>query len=274
MSKLAAAGLSRTVAGPVPAGRREQRSRAIASAAADGLLEVGRALGAGEAGRPERRLEGRAALADEDRGDGPLGDDRRRARSGRRPCRGRRRSARSAASNARSAAIDGVGLGPLRVVDEADAVDHRDGLEAVLDAGERRGRPRGSRPGATPNSERRPRSRPGRSRRCGAPGIASSSIGMIRPPGPVAAGPAARERQPLDAVGDDPAVDDAEAARQRPLAPVADRRGAVPRPAYAGDDRVLGVEDERAVRVDELGQPALDPPVAPRATRAGRGGRR
>ena len=37
--------------------------------------------------------------------------------------------------------------------------------------------------------------------------------------------------------------------------------GAVPRPAYAADDRVLEVEHERAIRVDQLGEPALDPPV-------------
>ena len=33
-------------------------------------------------------------------------------------------------------------------------------------------------------------------------------------------------------------------------------------PGVTGDDRVLVVEDERAGRVDQLGQPALDPPVA------------
>ena len=38
--------------------------------------------------------------------------------------------------------------------------------------------------------------------------------------------PAAREREPLDARGDDPAVDDAEPAGHRPLAPVQD--GAAP----------------------------------------------
>ena len=32
----------------------------------------------------------------------------------------------------------------------------------------------------------------------------------------------------------------------------------MPSSAYAGDDRVLGVEHERAVRIDELGEPALD----------------
>ena len=57
------------------------------------------------------------------------------------------------------------------------------------------------------------------------------------------------ERQALDAVRDDPAVDDADAARHRSVAPV--EHGTAPRePRIGGDDRVLGVEDERAVRID------------------------
>ena len=71
----------------------------------------------------------------------------------------------------------------------------------------------------------------------------------------------AGERQALDAVRDDPAIDDAEPARRRVAAPVAGPTGAVPEVGVAGDDRVLGVEHERAGRIDPLGEEALDPPV-------------
>ena len=64
---------------------------------------------------------------------------------------------------------DRVGLRALGVVDEPDAVDERDRLEPVLDAGEGRGRPRGSRRARARTAARR-RSRPARSRRCGRPG--------------------------------------------------------------------------------------------------------
>ena len=62
-------------------------------------------------------------------------------------------------------------------------------------------------------------------------------------------------------VGDDPAVDHPEPAGQRRVAAVRDRRapadGRVRR-----DDRVLDVEHERAVGIDQLGEPALDPAIA------------
>ena len=71
--------------------------------------------------------------------------------------------------------------------------------------------------------------------------------------------PAAGEREAFDAVGDDPAVDDAEPARPRGVAAVGhDRRHA--QVGVAGDDRVLDVQDEGAGRVDELGQPPLRRP--------------
>ena len=101
----------------------------------------------------------------------------------------------------------------------------------------------------------------GVARRCARPGWPSSPIGMIRPPGPVAAVPAAGQRQALHAVGHDPAIDDAEAAGHRPRSRRYRTDGARAEAGVAADDRVLGVEHERAVGVDQLGEPALDPPV-------------
>ena len=72
--------------------------------------------------------------------------------------------------------------------------------------------------------------------------------------------PAAGERQAPDPGGDDPAVDDADAAGHGSLGPVEHRRRRA-ETGVRGDDRVLGVEDQRPVRVDELGQAALDRPV-------------
>ena len=94
-----------------------------------------------------------------------------------------------------------------------------------------------------------------------APGIASSvATGMIRPSGPVAAGPPpASARRPTPSATIQPST--------TPDCPPRDgrsRRYRIVRAAEAGvrrDDRVLGVEDERAGRIDQLGQPALDPPV-------------
>ena len=74
-----------------------------------------------------------------DRGDGALGDDRRQLVEV--------DALVAAAGDEHDRRLEGpergddrVGLGALRVVDEADAVDDRDRLEAVLDAGEGRGR--------------------------------------------------------------------------------------------------------------------------------------
>ena len=74
-------------------------------------------------------------------------------------------------------------------------------------------------------------------------------------------GPAAGQRQPLDGGRDDPAVEHAEAAGHGAVVAGTGPRGAVAETRVAADDRVLGVEHERAVRVDELRQPPLDAPV-------------
>ena len=95
----------------------------MASARRTAVVEVAGALGARQAGGAERGLERRAALADEDRGGGPLGDDRRE---------GRQVDALVAsAGDQHDRRLEGaqrgdhrVGLGALRVVDEPDAVDH------------------------------------------------------------------------------------------------------------------------------------------------------
>ena len=83
---------------------------------------------------------------------------------------------------------DRVGLRPLRVVDEPDAVDDRHPLEAMLDAFEGRAPPRGSRP-ARRRRAAPPRSRPARWTRCGRPGCQARPTGMIRPSDPVVARP-------------------------------------------------------------------------------------
>ena len=121
MSKLAAAGLSRTVAGPPP-GRGGQCLAGDGIGAPDRIVEVAGAFGAREAGGAERGLERRAALADQDGGDGTLGDDRGE---------GRQVDALVAsAGDQHDRRLEGaqrggdrVGLRPLRVVDEPDAVD-------------------------------------------------------------------------------------------------------------------------------------------------------
>ena len=130
-----------------PARRRSaSASRAIASARADRLLERRRALGPGRGpAARNRRLEVRPALADQDGGGGPLGDDRRRARSGRRPCRGRRRSGRSGASKARSAAITASGWVPCESLTNRTPSTSATVSRRCSTPRERGRRPRGSR---------------------------------------------------------------------------------------------------------------------------------
>ena len=177
------------------------------------------------------------------------------------------------ASKARSAAIDRVGLGALRVVDEADAVDRR---------------PTGSSRCSTPvNAAAAARIAVGLDAESERDGDRGEGVGDVvgardgqlgdrhDPAARRGAGePAAGQREALEAIGHDPAVDDAEPARRRRVAAVADGPGASPSVGVRGDDRVLVVQHQGAVRIDQLGQPALDRPVAPRASRGGRGGRR
>ena len=101
--------------------------------------------------------------------------------------------------------------------------------------------------------------------------MASSATGMIRPPGAGRGLTAAGDRQTLDAVGHDPAVDDTEAAGRRRAAAVQDGpRG--PEGRVPGDDRVVRVEHERAVRIHELGEASLDRAVRLERCRGDRGG--
>ena len=259
MSKLAAAGLSSTVARPGARGSDRERVAGERVGPPNGLVQVGRPLRRGHAGRPEGRLEGRSGLADQDRGDRALGRDRGEARQvdALVPAAGDehdRRLERAQRGDHR------VGLGPLRIVDEAHAVDHGDRFEPVLHAAEgARRRPDRGRvePEGEPYRDRRQRVRHVVRARDGQLGDRHDPLrGRGR-----RSTATTHQAEALDPVGDDPAVDDAEPAGQRHVAPVRD--GA--RPAgggVRGDDRVLDVEHERAVGVDQLGQPALDPAIA------------
>ena len=149
-------------------------------------------------------------------------------------------------SKARSAAIDRVRLRALRVVDEPDAVEDRDRLEAMLDARER--------------DRGRAGSPPGRARRGARRATAASALETLWRPGIVSSDgrhdPARRRRRrsssPLDA---DAARAAAARAGRRSIA-----RG--PRPAYAATTGSSALRIERPVGVDELGQSPLRRPVA------------
>jgi hypothetical protein len=69
-----------------------------------------------------------------------------------------------------------------------------------------------------------------------------------------------RDLEPPYASGNDPAVLDSHAARSRLAAPVGDHR-CPSRFCVSVDDRVVGVQHQRAAWVDQLGQTALDLPV-------------
>ena len=153
---------------------------------------------------------------------------------------------------------DRVRLGALGVVDEPDAVDEADRLEPVLDAREGRGGP-ADRVGG--DAEQQPDR--DRGQRVGDV-VAPRDPQLVDRHDPAARSglghATAGERQPLHGRRHDPAVHHAEPAGHGTVVPVQDRRrGAQARvPAH---DRVLEVEHERAVRVHELGEAALDPPV-------------
>ena len=122
MSKLAAAGLSSTVAGAVSGPARSEEVASDRVGAADRLVEVGGSLGPVETGRAESGLKDGAALADQDGGGNTLGDDAAE--------RVEIDPLVPAASDQHERRVErpergdhGVGLRSLRVVDEADAVD-------------------------------------------------------------------------------------------------------------------------------------------------------
>ena len=93
-----------------------------------------------------------------------------------------------------------------------------------------------------------------------APGMASSAVGMIRPPGPVAA-------VPPPAIGSlsTPSATIQPSTTPSPPGIGRSRRymieGVRPSPRVSRDDRVFGVEDHHTVRVDQLGQAALHPAI-------------
>ena len=92
MSKLAAAGLSSTVAGPAPGPGGGERLAGEGVRPDDRRVQaVGGLLHVRGAGVAEPAPEVRPALADEHRGGGPLGDDRAAGPTGPRPCLARRR---------------------------------------------------------------------------------------------------------------------------------------------------------------------------------------
>ena len=255
--------------GPAPARERLAGDRV---GAPDGLLEGPGPLDVAPARRPGTGASSVGpALADQDGRHGPLGDDRReRVRST--PLSRPPAISTTGASNARSAAMTASGWVPCESLTKRTPSTIGDRLEAMLDAGEAPQRPRGSRR-ARPRTAARRRPRPGRWRRCGAPGIASSSSGRIRPSGPVAAGPppaSASRCTPAATIQPSTTPSPPGSGRSQPVAD--GRRG--PEVRVRGDDRILGIEHERPVRIDELGEPALDARGTPRASRAGRGGPR
>ena len=257
MSNDAAAGLSSTVATD-PSARSASASWAIAVGHRDGLVHR-----AG-AGRP-----GQARL----RGTGPPA-------SGRSPRSGRRRgpsrrppSASSARStplsrppaisttgpgNARRAAMTASGWVPCesltnRTPSTRPTVWSRCSTPVNAAAARR------TASGATPNSSPTAIAARAFETLC-RPGIPSSSTGMIPPPGPACA-------VPPPAIGSRSTAADTIQPSTTPRPPghravvaVQDhRRGAQPR--VAAHDRILEVEDERAVRIDHLREASLDAPV-------------
>ena len=198
MSKLAAAGLSSTVAGPAfglvaRAASRRERVRARDGVVHRVAARSMRATPAAASSRPSVR----AALADQHGRGRALGRPRRRARRDRRPCRGRRRSAPPAASNARSAAMTASGWVPCESFTKRTPSTMATGSSRCSTPRERR-RGRADRRPARPRTAARRRRRPARWTRCGAPGIPSSPIGRMRPPGPVSAVPPPAQRRAAD----------------------------------------------------------------------------
>ena len=196
MSKLAAAGLSSTVAGPAAAGADRERVAGERVGPPNGLVEVGRPLRGGQAGRPEGRLEGRPGLADQDRGDRALGHDRGEARQV--------DALVPAAGDEHDRRLEGaqrgdhrVGLGPLRVVDEAHAVDQATGSSRCSTPLKAAAAARIA-SGSTPNASATATAASAFDTLC-APGMASSAVGMIRPSAGSSTPPPPASGQALDA---------------------------------------------------------------------------
>ena len=218
MSKLAAAGLSRTVAVPARrAGLGKGLSGQGIGAIHGGIQRCG-VFDTGQTGVAEQALECRCALADEHGRDRSVGDHVGECREVHAlvPAAGDQHQRRLEGAQRRD---HRVRLRALRVVDEANAIDDGDGLEAMLHTGERR---RGLADGVRRHAEQEPDSDRGERVR-DIVGAWDGQVGDGHDPA-VGAGrgrAAAGDRETVNVGGHDPAVDDAETAGQGLLAPVA-----------------------------------------------------
>ena len=243
MSKLAAAGLSSTVAGAPPA----RAGGRAASASVTAAIEV-----------PARSMCARPAAANALASSAPLSPmsttaavtrsaTTRASSSMATPLERPPPMSTSGRREAAQGGDDRVRLGALRVVHVAHAVDRR--RPAPGDARRRGSPPRARRMAVRRDAEEqaRRRRRRGRWRRCASPGSGISSSGRMRPLRPGRGESAAGDRQRSHRRGHDPAVDDADAAGAGRLARDSARPGVAPAPCVAAHDRVLVVEHQRTV---------------------------
>ena len=247
-----------------PPGARRPRasaSRAIASARRTAVVEVARRAPSGPGRPPGTRP----------RASGPLSPMRtaataRSATTGASAARSMPLSRPPAistigGSKARSAATTASGWVPCESLMNRTPSMTRDRLEPVLDAGERRrprcGSPSGAIPNASADGDRGQRVRD-------VVGARDGELGDGHDPAVATArtSPAVgRERERLDAVRDDPAVDDAEPARQRRVAAVADRPRAVAESAYVATTGSSSLRTSAPSGSTSSAEPALDPPI-------------
>jgi hypothetical protein len=152
----------------------------------------------------------------------------------------------------------GVGLRRLPVIDETDSIDLTDGLKSMGHAAERCDR--GT-------------DRVGRDSRYKANGDGGKHIayavftkqgdlgdGHYAPPWSSRCYPTAISGSARNSRSDDPAVDDAEAAREWRLTAVGNRFDA-PLARIGGRDRVVKVHDQGAITVDAIGKEVLNPSI-------------
>ena len=152
----------------------------------------------------------------------------------------------------------GIGLGPLRIVDELDAVHRRDSLEAMLHPGEPGGR---TADGVRRHTEEQGNGHRGQgvrdvvqSRDCQfGDGHDPASRAHLRLA-------SAGRRQARHGRGHDPALLQAESPGGG-AAPAVGHDRRTPVRGIRRHDRVVGIDHQRALAVDELGQAALHRPV-------------
>jgi hypothetical protein len=217
----------------------------------DRLIERPRPLGPLHACVAEPPFQIRPALTDQHRGDRPLHGDRSQGAQVD-PFVPTARDQDDGCWECLERRDDGIRLGALRIVDEADAIDGGHVFEAMLDAGERSGA-RADR--VDRNAEQHP-DRDGGQRVRDVVGTGDAEL--VDRHDPSIDGCAARQR--CHAVSDDPVVDHAEPADRWIAASVEDRPGG-PQVRVARDERILDVEHQRPGRVDPLGEDPLDLPV-------------